>query len=413
MVEYIYAGSVMLILFIILLVIEKKNKNISDYIFVTWLAVFLLNITTFFIVRNNIYPDNIGAKLLVEFSEASVFLHGPLFFLYTVSLTTASFRITPKKILHFVPFLAGFFILLAGLIYRNGITQQLRQIITVIKMVSLLIYVIGILKQLHSHKKKVENIFSNTEDKLLKWINFLAWGILIVWTISITGLLVYNIRNENFIHYGTLVENLTLCLFIFLLGYFGVKQETIYYRPGNIALPDKIFPATLGKSVNETKDKLNTEFNTNNALLQGKNLFEINYDNILDDKKEDSNADKYKKSGLTKEKSEKYYSLLLDLIENTKPYQDSELTLFTLAKQLYIHPNHLSQIINQFEGKNFFDFINEKRVSDVKKALKNGEFKELSLLGLAHKVGFNSKASFNRAFKKFTGMTPTEYKKSL
>ena len=79
MVEYIYAGSVMLILFIILLVIEKKNKNISDYIFVTWLAVFLLNITTFFIVRNNIYPDNIGAKLLVEFSEASVFLHGPLF----------------------------------------------------------------------------------------------------------------------------------------------------------------------------------------------------------------------------------------------------------------------------------------------------------------------------------------------
>ena len=99
-------------------------------------------------------------------------------------------------------------------------------------------------------------------------------------------------------------------------------------------------------------------------------------------------------------------------MQDKKPYQDNELTLFTLAKQLKIHPNHLSQIINQHHNQNFFDYINEQRVIDVKEALLSHKYDNHSLLGIAHEFGFNSKASFNRAFKKFTGMTPSDFKRT-
>ena len=99
-------------------------------------------------------------------------------------------------------------------------------------------------------------------------------------------------------------------------------------------------------------------------------------------------------------------------MQEKKPYQDMELTLFSLSKQLKIHPNHLSQIINQHRNQNFFDYINEQRVNDVKDALLSDKYDNHSLLGIAHEFGFSSKASFNRAFKKFTGMTPSEFKRA-
>ena len=120
--------------------------------------------------------------------------------------------------------------------------------------------------------------------------------------------------------------------------------------------------------------------------------------------------DKYKNSGLSKQKSLELFSTLEDFMKTNKPYQNTELTLFTLAKQLSIHPNHLSQIINQHHNQNFFDYINEYRVNEVKEALLSGKYDTHSLLGIAFECGFNSKASFNRAFKKFTGLTPSEFR---
>jgi len=114
---------------------------------------------------------------------------------------------------------------------------------------------------------------------------------------------------------------------------------------------------------------------------------------------------------LGKEKSLELFGVLSNLMQEKKPYQDMELTLFSLSKQLKIHPNHLSQIINQHRNQNFFDYINEQRVNDVKDALLSDKYDNHSLLGVAHEFGFSSKASFNRAFKKFTGMTPSEFKK--
>ncbi|MBW6492346.1 MAG: AraC family transcriptional regulator [Lentimicrobium sp.] len=96
-----------------------------------------------------------------------------------------------------------------------------------------------------------------------------------------------------------------------------------------------------------------------------------------------------------------------------KPYLDADLTLPQLATRLQIPSHLLSRVINEKFGLNFFDFINQYRVDELKSKLNNPEFDNLSLLGIAFECGFNSKSAFNRVFKKITGLTPSEFKNQL
>src|SRR5690554_6403850 len=96
-----------------------------------------------------------------------------------------------------------------------------------------------------------------------------------------------------------------------------------------------------------------------------------------------------------------------------RPYLDSDLTLPKLAKDLNVTTHHLSQVINEMHGKNFFNFINKYRVAEVKRKIEDPKYKNYSLLGIAYESGFNSKSAFNRVFKSLTGKTPSQYWDSL
>lgn len=104
---------------------------------------------------------------------------------------------------------------------------------------------------------------------------------------------------------------------------------------------------------------------------------------------------------------------LLGYMDNKKPHLEAELTLTELARQLNTNTSVLSKVINDGTGRNFNDFINAYRVQEVVNKLKSGEQERQTLLGIAYDCGFNSKATFNRAFKKVTEMTPKEYISSL
>lgn len=93
-----------------------------------------------------------------------------------------------------------------------------------------------------------------------------------------------------------------------------------------------------------------------------------------------------------------------------KPYLEPELTLSNLAARLGTNISVLSAVINTAFGKNFNDFVNEYRVEAVKKLLKDPSGSHLSLLGIGLECGFNSKSTFNRAFKKLTGAAPGDFK---
>jgi putative ABC transport system permease protein len=94
-------------------------------------------------------------------------------------------------------------------------------------------------------------------------------------------------------------------------------------------------------------------------------------------------------------------------------YQDAELSLGSLAEKLDMHPHELSRIINIVLKKNFNDFINEYRVLEVTRKMQEPAYDRMTLLGIALDAGFNSKATFNRAFRQMTGKSPKEYKNDL
>ena len=120
--------------------------------------------------------------------------------------------------------------------------------------------------------------------------------------------------------------------------------------------------------------------------------------------------EKYKSSTLDTEKSEQYLKQLTKLMEIDNVYRDENLSLQSLAEKLEITHYHLSQLINESLHKSFFDLINGYRVEEAKKRLEN--FKEdQTILAIGFEVGFNSKSAFNRVFKKYTNMTPSQYRK--
>jgi len=104
---------------------------------------------------------------------------------------------------------------------------------------------------------------------------------------------------------------------------------------------------------------------------------------------------------------------LKEVIAAGRFFEDAELTLASLALKLGIHPQDLSWILNHGLQKNFNDFINEFRVREVVRKMRDPQFRQLTLLGIAYESGFNSQRTFNRAFKEVTGKTPAAYKNGL
>ena len=122
------------------------------------------------------------------------------------------------------------------------------------------------------------------------------------------------------------------------------------------------------------------------------------------------NAPKYEKSALSPVRADAYLSRLLHAMASEKLFTNSALKLQELALKLNIPPHHLSQTINEKLGQNFFDFLNQYRVEEAKKLLADPGRQAYTILSLALEVGFNNKASFNTAFKKITGMTPSQFR---
>ena len=100
-------------------------------------------------------------------------------------------------------------------------------------------------------------------------------------------------------------------------------------------------------------------------------------------------------------------------VETGLHYQDPDLSLNSLAKAVGVHAHELSRIINLAIGKNFNDLINEYRILDVKRKMQDPAYDRITLFGIAQLAGFNSKSTFNRAFRQMTGKSASEYKSEL
>ncbi|HAS44180.1 MAG TPA: AraC family transcriptional regulator [Microscillaceae bacterium] len=373
----LYLGGITLTLFLVFILLSKKDKSSADKLLTLWL--FLTGVHLFFFyVRNTQQHLHFPHLLGIEISMP--LLHGPFLFLYTSTLTNQqqSWKI---NLLHFLPYalsllsLIPFFRLSSQqkiYVYQNeGVGFKLLMTIFLFAfIISGILYSILSLLKLSKHRKNIADQFSFTEKINLLWLRNLTLGLSLIWLIVIFG-------DDK--HVFTAVVG-----YVFFIGYFGINQLGIFTNK----------PPSLSGTTNQPLSAPQITQEESKALQAPA----------------DSKV-KYQKSGLDSEKQKAIHQQLTQLMLDQKLFKVPGLTLRDLAQKLDVQPNILSQVINTEEQKNFYDYINHQRIEEFKQLIKIPENQKFTLLALALECGFNSKTSFNRNFKKVTGISPAEYVK--
>ena len=193
----------------------------------------------------------------------------------------------------------------------------------------------------------------------LKIISLISFILCLIWIISIYDELTYGSDNVSFYYILWLGMSFT----IYILGHIGLYRFGILQEQ---------------KSIQKFSNYNKTMISVEAVYSQNEHIEEF----------------------------EKY-------IKTEKNYLDSNLSLESVAEKLNINKSYLSRIINSELEKSFTDYVNELRVEEAKFYMTNPEFKNYTLISIGLEAGFNSKSAFNTAFKKFTGMTPSQFKNSL
>ncbi len=119
---------------------------------------------------------------------------------------------------------------------------------------------------------------------------------------------------------------------------------------------------------------------------------------------------RYKFSGITTDDAIRYKTSILEYVRKNELYKDHNITLGKLAKNLSLTPHVVSQVVNEQMSLNFNDFINSYRIEEAKKMLSDTGMKNITIASIAYDSGFNTLSAFNTAFKKFTGLTPSQFR---
>lgn len=125
------------------------------------------------------------------------------------------------------------------------------------------------------------------------------------------------------------------------------------------------------------------------------------------------NSNKYASSSLTPSAVQSIQKKLIQIIETEKIYRDNELKIGILAQTLQVNSHQLSQVINDQFGKTFNQFINDFRITEAQQLLESPMHQKTFINQIAFQVGFNNKTTFNAAFKKKTGVSPTQYRQQF
>jgi AraC-like DNA-binding protein len=122
---------------------------------------------------------------------------------------------------------------------------------------------------------------------------------------------------------------------------------------------------------------------------------------------------KYRKSSLSEQNIDKYKKEIEKLLTEDKIFKNNGLSVQDMADKLGIPRQYLTEILNAHMKIGFQELLSQYRVEEFIKYLNDKDYRNYTLMAIANEVGFSSKTTFNTAFKKITGMTPSEYKKRI
>lgn len=381
----IYQSLVFVILSLTLYFRQQDHSKLMLALFMGVIGIYF-----FFsgIYIHRIYPYFVDAYY---FGVPLILTVLPLFYLYMKSLIYPEEKNGKKLWIHFgpsllvivlnLPFLFmsydekfHYLIIAYGETEAPGLVQYLTWVnrisIYFVLFLQLFIYSLMFFIRYPDYQKRVQDYYSDTQEVELNWVP----PVLISFTLFSLVLGAYHLiklpdRFEYRINF-----NILLTLLGFLVGYFGLLQ-----------------PAAFGR--NRESDRVSAD-----DLL-----------NVLPNVEVLKN--KYIKSSLNEDLGAELAARLEQLMQIDGVYRNPVLTLEDLAKLLNTNSKYLSQVINEYYGVNFYTLINKLRVEFATNMIKSPEHKGYTLTYVGRMAGFNSKSTFNLAFKKFTGLTPSEFLK--
>lgn len=343
----------------IILHFNKKVESvakalISGFIFIH--SVFILHIFLYITKYQYQFPHTF--RISTVFS----FLYGPLLYLYFKRITH-QYKFKKVDLLHFLPTLIFVIYLLPGyllpadqkldiMLGRIGGRSFSDVAIIVLKLLSLLTYGYFIRKLYLTSKKN-----TTLSPESSKWQrNIYIIHMLYVVCYSAYGFLLANNMTVGFLYH---MQVMSMALMVMYLGYSANVQPAVF----------------------------NGSYSFNKLFY------------------------KYEKSGLTESLSLELKENLIHLFDEEKVYKDSTICLETLSNKLDTTRHNTSQVINEHFNMSFHELINRYRIREAKEILNNDIQRNLNIIDVAYEVGYNNKVTFNKAFKKDTRLTPSQYQR--
>lgn len=349
---------------------NESNKWLSLLLFLCalYLCPYMLGYAGWYSPR-----VKITSEILFFVPFMQVLIIGPVIYFYVQNLLNVNFKFQKKDWIHFIP---GFLYLGYSLIifivdklvldefyfYADGRDKDLKTWYQLLGFLSIGFYLILSLQHYLSYKKQIFNTLSFADAVVFKWIQHFLIAFLTLLVLRI----LFFIFNEQWAEFGS--------HFWYFLSFSAVFFYISVNGYSHSIISDSFFVKTPIETIelesNQTKNTQNIDI-------------------------------------------EKWAKKIENYIETQKVFQNPQLTLADVAKALETNSKTISSSINSGFEMNFNDFINHYRIEAVKNSLLQGEHKSSTLLGIAFDAGFNSKATFNRAFKKSTGLSPKEYINTL
>lgn len=313
---------------------------------------------------------------LDNFSESLTFIIAPLYYLYTYSSIKG--KIKPSQLWHFLPFVFYSAYLLLYIVqptsfkyyaYTSTYFPQLdlqvvsprfdpdplhlRENMDILAIFQLTMYIVlSIITILKAFKAEKISVFVK-KYKNLSWLRNFSIGLLLL-------VIVFTLADLN---YGSDLGDYLITSFLTLIIYgtsINVIRSSVFFT-----------------------DHLGTAFAGNR---------------------------KYAKSSLSEQDKNEILKRLIESMEHEKYYRNNSASQSQISKKLLIPAHHISQVINEKLNQSFFEFIAAYRIREAERILKDPAMNHLTVEEVAEEVGYLSKSAFNKAFKKVTGKTPSEYR---
>lgn len=360
----------------------REEESISG----KWLAGFLLlgcmYITPWMLGNDNWYAIDGYREFLFFVPFYQFYLIGPVIYFYIRSLLTPEILFQRRDWLHFIP--AGLYLLYSLIVfitdiwlldefyfYADGRDKDLSTWYQISGLAWMIFYTILSLRLYQNYRKRILEELSYADTVTFLWIRRFLFALLIIFCLRI-GFFIFLPAWGNFGSKWWYYFAFSIILwYISIEGYTQIIRLQGFLRP-SLATP----PFRQELATPET--------------------------NIPEDLPVQPEAD-----------IEELGPALILLMESQKLFEHPALTLSDIATQLQVTTKTVSSVINQGFGMNFNDFVNQYRVDAVKERLKAGDQAQYTLLAIALACGFNSKATFNRVFKKFTSLTPLQYSQEI